>query len=1273
MHAIKSQSSQGGKKLQKYIRNPQFQAEAVRKVSAAAGALCIWVHAINLYANVSKEVAPKRAALKKAQDALAIKQASLQEAQTKLAKLMAQLKKLNDQYQESNEEKERLKSEAAMLEAKLTRADNLVKGLAGEKVRWSESVGTYRQGIANALGDSLLASGSRSYLGPFDTQYRSSLLKLWFKAVEESQCAYSKDFTFAAFLSRPTDVRDWNIQGLPVDSYSTENGVIVTQCERWPLMIDPQAQANKWIKKMEGKQLKITDFSAKDFLRQLENAITFGAPYLLQDVEEELDPSIAPVLNKSLLKVGTREVIRLGDKDLDWSKDFRMYLTTKLANPHYPPEISTKTTIVNFSVKEEGLEAQLLGIVVQKEEPALEVQKSKLVVEVANGKRKLIELEDLILKMLSETQGSLLEDENLVITLQESKETSTAVAKKLKVAEVTEKKIDEARSGYKPISIRAALLYFILNDLARVDPMYQFSLSAYADLFVQSIANSRAKSSGSNDIAKRIDAVNNYHTYAVYKQTCLGLFEKHKLLLSFNICTKILQSNGKLPPIEFDFFLKGALNVDREEQKENPCQEWLLSANWDNITELDKLEAFQGIASSFDQFPRDWQEWYLQECPELCQLPGEWQNKLNEFQRMCILRSLRIDRVGFAAAKFVSHNMENGSKFVEPPPFDLMAIYKSSNNLIPLVFVLSPGVDPTAQVFGLGSKLGINCTTVALGQGQAPNAIRQIDDGVDKGNFVFLANCHLMLSWLGELEKLILNLSNRNPHNNFRLWLSSNPTPKFPISILQNGIKMTTEPPRGLRANLLRLYNLTNDDKFNSPTEISKFKKLRFSLCWFHAILLERRKFKTLGFNIPYDFNDSDFLICEDLLALYLDTFPEKTPWEALRYLTAEANYGGRVTDSWDRRLVNVYINEFYCDEVIEVPRYQLSSLPAYYIPPDGSLDGYKKVIAELPTVDKPDAFGQHPNADISSQIDDANTLLQTIVDLQPLTATTDGGPSNEQKILDLSRDLLEKFPKPFNVKSVSKMVSESTDPAPLKSVCMQEVDRYNTLLNALQRTLKALELGVQGLVVITSELEEIFNSLLLGRVPTAWSNCYPSLKPLAPWVDELIARVDQMNMWIEKGFPISLWLSGLTYPTGMLTALLQTSSRKNGIAIDTLSWEFPMLPHTDISEITKAPEEGTYVHGMFLEGARWDFSASCLIDANPMQLNSPMPIVHFKPVEGKKRSKGMYVCPLYMYPIRTGTRERPSFMTEVDLKSGSRDSTFWTKRGTALLLSLAV
>ena len=135
---------------------------------------------------------------------------------------------------------------------------------------------------------------------------------------------------------------------------------------------------------------------------------------------EELDPSLEPIMSKAVIKVGNRSIMKLGDKEVEYNPDFRFYLTTKLNNPHYTPEISTKATIVNFCVKQQGLEEQLLGTVVRKERPELEMQKNDLVVAVAAGKRKLVELEDTILRMLSSATGSLLDDEELVLTLQVS-------------------------------------------------------------------------------------------------------------------------------------------------------------------------------------------------------------------------------------------------------------------------------------------------------------------------------------------------------------------------------------------------------------------------------------------------------------------------------------------------------------------------------------------------------------------------------------------------------------------------------------------------------------------------------------------------------------------------------------------------------------------------------------------------------------------------------------------------------------------------------------
>uniref|UniRef100_A0A7S2RVL0 Dynein heavy chain n=1 Tax=Mucochytrium quahogii TaxID=96639 RepID=A0A7S2RVL0_9STRA len=1280
-------------KLKAYTSRADFTPESVRTKSSAAAALCTWVLAIEIYSNVAREVAPKRAKLKAAMDKLATAQSQLQAAESELAVVIAKVEELNVQYTTSVDQKNALRQEAEDLENKLDRADKLVSGLAGERVRWEASIGTFDKLMHDLVGDALVAASFLSYAGPFDTSYREDLVRKWLSFAQENLVPYSEGFNFANFLAKPTDVRNWNLAGLPSDSFSTENGVITTRGRRWPLMIDPQGQANKWIRNAN-KDVVVCTLKMPDFLRRLETALQLGQPYLLQDVEEELDPAIEPVLTKSIIKVGNRKVIRLGEKEIDYADEFKFYITTKLGNPHYTPEVSTKVTLVNFAVKLQGLEAQLLGEVVRQEEPKLERQKAELVVKVAEGKNSLVELENSILKSLAEATGSLLDDEELVETLAISKKTAEEVTHQLQVAEQTEIQIDATRQGYRPVSIRASILYFVLNDLSRVDPMYQFSLAAYNELFNSSITKSRKRTGntiaeadnddggdddhsdgemddvgpGNADLERRIKEINDYHTYAVYAYACRGLFERHKLLLSLQICLKTMQHENKIPKEELDFLLRGGNVVDRSDQRPNPAKDMLDAVQWDNITELDKLGVFNGIASSFEQSRREWGKWILSSSPETESLPGEWDNKLSELQRMLIVRSLRMDRCMNASANFVANNI--GAEFVEPPPFDLQAVFESSTPAMPLIFVLSPGVDPTKQVYALAEQVGRKVGDCSLGQGQAPIATKLINDALHDGNWVFLANCHLAASWLPKLEKIIEDYCEAKAfHKNYRLWLSSSPTPKFPLAILQRGLKMTTEPPKGLKANLIRLYNLIPEEEFERCEQASKYKKLLFCLAWFHALLLERRKFKSLGWNIPYDFNDADYLICENILAMYLDEYPDKTPWDAIRYLIAQANYGGRITDDWDRRLCNSYVNQLFCDEAISTDNFRMSELDTYYIPDDGELKSYKDYINTMPLEDHPACFGQHSNADISSMMTNSKDVLDTVLSLQPRVVSV-GGQSDDDVVLLIAQDLAKKVPGAFDAYEAKQTMSLRSDPAPLKSVLLQEIDRYNVLLIAIASSLKGLESGIQGFTLITAELEDVFNALLAGRVPSAWGTCYPSTKGLGSWMRDLDQRVAFLTTWLTGGLPKAFWLSGFTYPTGCLTAILQTTARKNGVPIDSLSWEFPVLL-TDPSAISQGPKEGVYMYGMSLEGARWDTSENCLTDANPMELVAHMPIVHFKPVESKKKpTKGVYVCPLYLYPIRTGTRERPSFVVSVSLDSGAVDGDFWVKRGTALLLA---
>ncbi|KAJ0006370.1 hypothetical protein NQD34_013643, partial [Periophthalmus magnuspinnatus] len=1266
------------KKIGQYCKQPDFEPDIIGKVSLAAKSLSMWVRAMEVYGRIYRVVEPKRAQLKAAISQLREKQAALAEAQNKLKEVADELDELKKQHAEKLTMKENLRKKSEDMVVKLDRADKLVTGLAGERIRWEERATGLEKCIGYLIGDSLLAASFLSYMGPFLSNYRDELQGIWLKEIWNLEIPCSPGFSFAVFLSKPTAVRDWNIQGLPSDAFSTENGVIVTRGNRWPLMVDPQGQALNWIKNMELKKgLKIIDFQMPDYLRVLENAIQFGNPVLLQNVQDDLDPSLNPILNKSLTRIGGRLLMKLGDKEIEYNPDFRFYIATKLSNPHYTPETSTKTTIVNFAVKEQGLEAQLLGIVVRKERPELEEQKDSLVISIASGKRSLQELEDEILRLLNEASGSLLDDVQLVNTLQTSKVTATEVSEQLVTSETTEVAIDSAREAYRPCAQRASILFFILNDLGHIDPMYQFALDAYISLFNISLE----KSKRSHKLEERIANLNNYHTYAVYKNTCRGLFEAHKLLFSFQMCAKILEVSGKLNMDEYSFFLRGGLVLDKKDQMYNPCTNWLQDSAWDNITTLDKLPNFHGITASFEQKPKEWHKWFTSAEPENATLPedwqencNEWQENCNEFQKMLIVRSLRQDRVSFCVASFICKNL--GSRFVEPPVLDMKAVVEESTCRTPLIFVLSPGVDPTGALLQLAESSGKSSQfhVLSLGQGQAPIAKRMITDGVKNGHWVFLANCHLSLSWMPELDKLVEQLQVEEPHPDFRLWLSSSPHPEFPITILQAGIKMTTEPPKGVKANMKRLYQLVTEAQFSHCSRPAFYRKLLFSLCFFHSILLERKKFLQLGWNIVYGFNDSDFEVSESLLSLYLDKY-EEIPWDTLKYLIAGVNYGGHVTDDWDRRLLTTYINDYFCEAAVQQPFFQLSSLPSYCIPQDCSRASCVDFISNLPATEHPEVFGQHPNADIASQIAETRTLFDTLLSLQPQVSSTGAGTSmtrgsREDRVLELLGEVSTEIPALVDYDHAKAMLKDNL--TPLNVVLLQEIQRYNALLNTITSSIIKLQKGIKGVVVMSPHLEETFNCIYDVRVPPLWEKAYPSIKPLAAWTRDLCQRVAQFASWAGTTVPPTLiWLPGFTFPNSFLTAVLQSAARQHNISVDTLSWEF-IVSTVEDSHLLQPPKDGVYIRGLYLEGAGWDKTNSCLVEAEPMQMVCPIPTIHFKPVERRKKmAKSMYLCPCYYFPVRSGKGGRAAFVVGVELKSGSAPADHWIKRGTALLLSL--
>merc|ERR1719506_3017526 len=165
----------------------------------------------------------------------------------------------------------------------------------------------------------------------------------------------------------------------------------------------------------------------------------------------------------------------------------------------------------------------------------------------------------------------------------------------------------------------------------------------------------------------------------------------------------------------------------------------------------------------------------------------------------------------------------------------------------------------------------------------------------------------------------------------YRLWLTSMPSVSFPVPVLQSGIKITNEPPKGLRANLARTFQDITPEIYESCEKSREFKKLLFALAFFHAAILERRKFGPIGWNIPYEWMDSDFQVSYEQVNMYLTSQPG-VPWITLNYIIAAVNYGGRVTDDKDVRLISAVLERYFNKDILEDGS-KLSPLEQYYAP----------------------------------------------------------------------------------------------------------------------------------------------------------------------------------------------------------------------------------------------------------------------------------------------------------------------------------------------------
>jgi len=405
---------------------------------------------------------------------------------------------------------------------------------------------------------------------------------------------------------------------------------------------------------------------------------------------------------------------------------------------------------------------------------------------------------------------------------------------------------------------------------------------------------------------------------------------------------------------------------------------------------------------------KEWRRFFEESEPERETVP-DFEEKIRadqnigHFLHLCLIRSIREDRTVLASNEFIRKVL--GNDYAIPTNDKIDDMFAESTPNKPVLYLLSAGADPTQSVddFALRKKKP-NINKVSMGEAQEIPAKNFIKEGHLNGKWLLLSNCQLSLELMAEMEDL-LNPPGVEVHPEFRLWITCEPDKKFPLGLLQMAIKCTFEPPKGLQAGLSRTFNTQiNADFLEKVEPPDRWRNIVFAICFMHSVVLERRKYGPLGFCVPYEFNYGDMessLLFIDKHMSHCFTNNGQYSWKAIRFITCDVQYGGRITDDLDRELFNAYVEVWLTEKLFE-PNFLFNSILTdfqYMMPDATEHPKYLEYIDSMPAQDSPLVFGLNHLADLTFRLNESLTLINTLVDTQPKESGGSGGLSREDEV----------------------------------------------------------------------------------------------------------------------------------------------------------------------------------------------------------------------------------------------------------------------------------
>ncbi|KAK9240220.1 dynein heavy chain, N-terminal region 1-domain-containing protein [Lipomyces kononenkoae] len=911
-----------------YLSRSNFNFDTVNRASKACGPLILWLEAQVNYSLILESIGPLR-------EEVAMLTANAEETKVRVKEMAAVIEELEGSIERYKEEYavlisevQEIKGEMSKVESKVDRSVTLLSNLAAERERWRIESQSFEKLSTTLAGDSLLSAALLVYGGFFDQQYRKQMVQGWQDYLAQSNIAFILQNSISEYLSSMSDRDKWHNNSLPAGELYEENAIMLERFNRYPLIIDPTGRTVEFLRKQHSDRgLIVTSFLDDAFVKQLESALRFGNALLINDAEH-FNPILNHVLNKEYQRVGGRVLIQLGRQEIDFSPDFKLYLCTRDPSAVFAPDICSRTTFVNFTVTRSNLLAEALNELLKVLRPDVERKRGNLIKLRRDFIVRLRQLERSLLQALNDSQGNILDDDNVIATLEQLKAQAEDISRKMDETEGVMAKIDEIASQYYPIAEASSTIYAILELLPNLNPYYQFSLEFFQSIFL-SVLNSTpdAKESG---MTQKLNTIMFRLNVEAFMRTSQALHHSDVLILaSFFAYGKL--NNGDISIIE-ELFNKEQQFVD-------------LSADSYELPQLIAHAKSSALFAGKGVIDEESLKAFLTE-PDFASTDID-----SKLYRILFMKLVRSDRYVQTVNSLIAEAF--GAQFFADIREDIShVVLREVNATTPIAICSVPGYDASYRIENIVKAHGIKCVSVAMGSEESIAAAdRAIAEGAQRGFWVLLKNVHLAPGWLDLLEKRIRML---RVEPQFRIFLALETTDYVPTNLLRTSRILMFEPPPGVRANMKDM--LGSIDKSEIARDPVERARLYFIFAWFHAVVQERLRYGSVGWKKVYDFNDSDFAFGKYIIDTWLaiaaggrsNVAPECIPWVAIKSLLADSVYGAKVDDESDLASLRELVEHVLTPKVFE--HYDIARGPPELLVPDGSkVDGFFEWVEALP------------------------------------------------------------------------------------------------------------------------------------------------------------------------------------------------------------------------------------------------------------------------------------------------------------------------------------